>query len=627
VRVCRGGLVVPVSGLAFTMLFTLVGGLSVPSATQAIIISEAKFVELGGNLGAVDQSFHGVAAKLRARSLAPQFLVSGWLDRCTATWLGEEAFHTYLLTAAHCVNSGSGLAKASHHTFLDWYGHVIASGRGWAFKPPTPAGASSHWDYAEDIAVLRLPRISTPADADGRRLERPTIAEEAIKVRDVVHFAGYGLTGVGMRRLELPRKDRRMAGEATVSHALSEGRGVVYTSYDPVNASPSWAFPFKGDSGSAWWRHQGGYWLVSGVTAGGTDKPLQGMSPQVSRHAAWINGIFPGAVLHSERMSVTADVPFESRNHGLDPSGDTVHFVVPPQAGVTGPTFGQWSGAMGDTLITVEVTETRTGAADTVRLRAHRDAGCRRAPIEDATPCAGSRTNQLKIEFRAQDNPHLKPGAYIGRFEVDAVAGGDRSRHERLGLHLDIRHLLRGQVSTTTAYVSPNLAERARYSAVYFTVPAQQRAWGPAAGVWNGSDVPSQIFVMVRDAVTQQEHEVVLRARRDLLCGDPRRTRMEDAVTCQRRSAGPVTVRFHREDNPHLPAGLHRGRVTLQAHDWMDRGFHRLIELDVDLDTLETAATAAPAQAMVRVSPSPYRLLSHRPQIVGCAGLTPTSAR
>jgi len=86
-------------------------------------------------------------------------------------------------------------------------------------------------------------------------------------------------------------------------------------------------------------------------------------------------------------------------------------------------------------------------------------------------------------------------------------------------------------------------------------------------------------------------------------------TRMEDAVTCQRRSAGPLTVGFHHEDNPHLPAGLHRGRVTVQAHDWMDRNFHQLIELDVDLDTLHAAAGAAAGaaadQAMARASPSP----------------------
>ena len=62
---------------------------------------------------------------------------------------------------------------------------------------------------------------------------------------------------------------------------------------------------------------------------------------------------------------------------------------------------------------------------------------------------------------------------------------------------------------------------------------------------------------------------------------------------------------FHREDNPHLPAGLHRGRVTVQAHDWMDRDFHQLIELDVDLDTLDAAAGAAADPAMARASPSP----------------------
>ncbi|WP_431102627.1 trypsin-like serine protease [Roseateles noduli] len=568
------------SGLAFA----LVGGLTVVPTAHALIINEAKFVELGGNLGAVDQTFPLVAAKLRARSLSAQFLTTGWIDRCTATWLGEQGPHTYLLTAAHCIDSSSGQAKAIRQTFQDWYGHVVAAGPGWAFKPPQSADAAPRWDYAEDIAVLRLPRWATPVDAAGRPLERPTISETDLQARETVHFAGYGLTGVGMTRLDLPREDRRMAGEAVISRPFSEGRG-IYTSYDPVNAGTSWAFPFRGDSGSAWWRLQDGYWLLSGMTAGGTTRPVQAMSPQVSRHAAWIAGIFPGAVLQSQRMSVTASAPFVSRNHAHDPSGPAVFFVIPPQAGAAGPAVGRWSGTAGMSWITVDVRESRTGATAQVRLRAVRDAGCRRTPIDDAVPCPGSRDNRLKVAFRAEDNPGLKPGAYVGRFDVEALSWSDRSRQERVTLHVDVRHLLRGQVSTTAAYVSPNLAELAAHGPVYYTVLPQPRAWGPATGLWSGSQLPSRIDVTVRDAVTQRDRQVVLRAQRDPLCSG-QMTRMEDAVTCQRRSAGRVMVRFHREDNPQLPAGLHRGRVTLQARGWTDRAFDQLIEIDVDLDTL-----------------------------------------
>lgn len=600
-RDCRVGGVVQVLGLACA----LSGGVFVPTDAHAVMISEAKFVELGGNLGAVDQTFPAVLSQLRARSLSAQFLAVGMIDRCTASWLGEQGAHTYLLTAAHCVDSASGQAKTIRQTFRDWRSQVIAQGEGWAFKPPRRPGSRPGWYLSEDIAVLRLPRVATPVDARGGRLVPPTIAEDDLMVSDVIHFLGYGLTGVGSAYVPVPRAQRRVTGEALVRGLTAQGRSVV-TGYEPEAGNASWAFPVSGDSGSALWRVRQGYWQMVGVSASMYWKPVfLAQAPQVSRYAAWIDGIFSGAVRQSERMTVTASMPFVSRNHVGDPSGETVHFVIPPQPGAVGPIVGRGSDVKGLSMITVAVKETRTGATDQVRLQAHRDAGCRVSPIEDAAPCPGSGNNRLNVAFRPEDNRGLKPGAYVGRFEVDVLAGSDRARRERVTLHLDIRHLLRGQVSTTAAYVSPNLAEHATHGTVYFTVPAQERARGPAAGLWNGSDIPSRILVTVRDAVSGQEREIVLRARRDPLCGGGRMTRMEDAITCQRRSAGPVTVGFHREDNPHLPAGLHRGQVTLQANDWMDRNFHQLIELDVDLDTLDAAAGAAPDQAMARASPSP----------------------
>ena len=601
VRDCRGGRVVPVLGLAGA----LSGGLFVPTNAEAVMISEAKFVELGGNRDAVERTFPAVLAQLRARSLSAQFLAVGMIDRCTATWLGEQGPHTYLLTAAHCVHAASGQATANRQTFRDWRGQVIAQGEGWAVKPPHRPGTRPGWYLSEDIAVLRLPRVATPVDARGRRLDSPTIAEDDLQVSDSVHFVGYGRAGVGSTHVPVPRAQSRVTGEALVSDVIAQGRSVV-TAYEPRASHPSWAFPVSGDSGSALWRANQGYWQVAGVAASMYWEPVfLAQAPQVSRYAAWIDGIFPAAVRQSERMTVTASTPFVSRNHVGDPSGATIHFVIPPQHGAAGPSVGRWSGVNGLSMITVEAREARTGATAQIRLRAHRDAGCRVSPIEDAAPCPGSTNNQLNVAFRAEDNRSLKPGAYIGRFDVEVLAGADRSRRARATLHLDIRHLLRGQVSTTAAYVSPHLAEHAAHGMVYYTVPAQERARGPMAGLWNGSDLPSRIHVRVRDAVTGQEREIVLRARRDPRCGGGRRTRMEDAVTCQRRSAGPLTVGFHREDNPHLPAGLHRGRVTVQAHDWMDRDFHQLIELDVDLDTLDAAAPAAADQAMARASPSP----------------------
>lgn len=574
---------------ASVMVLSL-GVLLVPLAARAVAISESKFIELGGNLAALDATFPRVADLLYQRSLADQFLPVGRLSGCTATWLGEDGPHTYLLTAAHCLSSSSGRAVVNRRSFQDWRGQVVAEGEGLAFVPPEPQDDPGVWRCVDDVAVLRLPRVSTPVDQRGKPLDRPTLGEQALSAGETVHFVGYGHTGVGRAHRELPMPQKRITGEAAVMRFLFAERALVATQFEPVAASPSWALLKPGDSGSAWWRSWRGYWEVSAISSAAYD-PAKVRSPEafgshLPRHAAWIHRVFPGAVLHSERMAVTASSPFVSRNHARDPSGSSVHFVVPAQPGVTGPAVSQWSGTPGDSMIVVQAREARTGALAGIRLRAHRDSDCRQSAMEDAAPCADARSNRLTVAFLPADNPLLKPGIYTGRFDVEVLAGMDRSRQERLTLHLDIRHLLRGRVTAGTAYRSPNVAEQASLGTVYYTVPAQDGAQGPRTGVWSGSPGPSRIEVAVHDAVTGIERQIQLRAERDPRCGG-RSTRMEDGITCQRAVAGPVTVSFHAQDNPGLPAGLHRGRLLLQARAWMDPAFEQLIELDVELDTLE----------------------------------------
>ncbi len=154
----------------------------------------------------------------------------------------------------------------------------------------------------------------------------------------------------------MPQK--RITGEAAVMRFLFAERALVATQFEPVAASPSWALLKPGDSGSAWWRSWRGYWEVSAISSAAYD-PAKVRSPEafgshLPRHAAWIHRVFPGAVLHSERMAVTASSPFVSRNHARDPSGSSVHFVVPAQPGVTGPAVSQWSGTAGDSRIVVQ---------------------------------------------------------------------------------------------------------------------------------------------------------------------------------------------------------------------------------------------------------------------------------
>lgn len=603
-----------------TTLLLPIGMLGFASASSAIVISEAKFSALGGNLGATPGTLPHVMSQLHARSLAPQFLAVGWMEGCTATWLGEDPRHTYLLSAAHCVNAPVGRATAVRRTFLDWRGRIVAQGDGWAARPPAWTELGYRDRFGDDLVVLRLPRVATPTDPWGQALTPPTMADTDLLAGEGISFVGYGDRGVGPQYRIAGSKEARAWGESVVGGFFFGDRG-LYLRFEPRADSPSWAFPSFGDSGATLWRLQQGRWQMSGVHAAVSQLPERNhwvaIGAHLPRYASWVRSIFPGVVLQSDHMTATATRPFVSRNHAGDPSGRSVHYVVPAQTGVAGPSVGRSSGKVGTSRITVLARESRTGSTAAIRLRAQRETGCRLLPMEDATPCPASPLNRLLIAFDPRENPDLKPGAYTGSFDVEVLAWEDRSRRERLTVQLDIQHLLRGEVTAGKAFVSPDLAAPTPGDAVYFTVPLQAGAKGPAHGVWSSSREVSRIEVTTRDALSGGEHPIVLRAWRGPLCGQAP-LRMESAVTCQRRSAGPVTVSFHPEDNRHLPAGLHRGRVTLQARAWSDRAFDQLIELDVELDTVEAApppavassadatGTGRPAsQATTRASPSP----------------------
>ncbi|HVK52249.1 MAG TPA: hypothetical protein VM469_11005, partial [Pseudoxanthomonas sp.] len=59
----------------------------------------------------------------------------------------------------------------------------------------------------------------------------------------------------------------------------------------------------------------------------------------------------------------------------------------------------------------------------------------------------------------------------------------------------------------------------------------------------------------------------------------------EDAQSCYGERKGPLLVWFEAKDNPALPAGLHRGKVFVQAQGWQDPSLREMIEIDVELDT------------------------------------------
>ncbi|PJG59953.1 hypothetical protein CUC53_04450 [Aeromonas cavernicola] len=283
---------------------------------QAIVISDAVFHQLGGDLNHVEKSMGAVAIALRQQSELSPFLAVGYLPGCTATWLGEQAQWTYLLTAAHCVPY-QGEVTPVHSQFISWQGMPIAYGDGVAYVPPArlhrPAGLSAS---AADIALLKLPTRRPLPDKAGQPLTPPTLYQGAPLLHAPVNLVGYGEWGVGARpttNYEIATERRRLYGQSRITHQFEHGYLQV-AAYEPQAIPPSsglWARIAKGDSGAAWWQLIAGKQHIVAVTSSG--HATASNATAIGPYLPWIASIFP-------QISVTPRITSPISTH---PTGST----------------------------------------------------------------------------------------------------------------------------------------------------------------------------------------------------------------------------------------------------------------------------------------------------------------
>ncbi|RZI62382.1 MAG: hypothetical protein EOP37_03515 [Rubrivivax sp.] len=386
-----------------------------------------------------------VEDRLAVVSRATPFLAVGRLTLepsgkvCTATWLGEHSGATFLLTAAHCVWPRSAVEMPVRARFTGWDGATLADGRGTVHLQKEAVGPLLFVEERADIAAVKLPTIATALGPEGEPLSPPLLYDGSGEASAPVDIVGYGWSAVTDPARGRRRQWGRMGAIQTDPRSLLAWRR--------RGAPDQWAETSAGDSGSAWWQRHDGDWSIVGVTCCGTkeDDPRtwaegNAAGARVSRHVAWLSGIVPGARTLSSRITVTEDQPYVSPDpeEGLSPQ--RVFFTMPEQDDVQGPSAALWSGQIHHNRLLVTVKETTTGARLEVRLRAQRDFGCAlKRRWNYPNHCSGKTLGPLVVSFHTEDNPHLLPGDWRGRFEIEASTPLNGSYLERFPVQVHLK--------------------------------------------------------------------------------------------------------------------------------------------------------------------------------------------
>lgn len=276
--------------------------LSLPALpTGAVVILDSTWLAQGGDQ---DSPADGFSAHV-ALAMQPQFaaifgLHDGTSYGGSATWIGNDRDHGYLLTAAH--NYG---ADADPSAWVYW------SRDGTAYDA---VALHIHPDYdpeddstsGYDMAIVVL---STPVTDAGRQ---PRLYAGRDELGRVVTITGYGSRGTGSSGEaddyydfdgETPAAARNVVDEVDGENGANSliidfdseaGDASVMGDAEPVDAMEG--ILGSGDSGGASWIETRQGWAIVATNTWGDDSvygSISGLS-RVSTQLDWIASIFPG---------------------------------------------------------------------------------------------------------------------------------------------------------------------------------------------------------------------------------------------------------------------------------------------------------------------------------------------
>lgn len=227
----------------------------------------------------------------------------------SATWIGNDDRHGYVLTAAHNFDD----AAVEDLLFRTGDGAVLRGERVWIHPDYQAEGEDC---TGVDLAIVRLRRPVTRAGAP------PLLYAGGAELRQTVTFVGYGTRGIASRG-EDPQYNKgtdKAAAEGVVDEAVGWRPGVpvcqdggnFLTVFLPredgavVNPFGGASRPVSrlagllgaGDSGGSAWMRLGDDWVVVGVNVSGDGKAQYGDNSWFARVSGvrdWIASIVPTA--------------------------------------------------------------------------------------------------------------------------------------------------------------------------------------------------------------------------------------------------------------------------------------------------------------------------------------------
>lgn len=280
--------------LALTALF-----LAAPA--QAVVILDSTWSAQGGSVADPAQGF----GAHEALAMEPQFaaifgLHDGEAYGGSATWIGNDGDHGYLLTAAH--NFGR---NGDPGTWTYWSRAEMAyEGVAVEIHPLYDAGSDDSSGY--DLAIVVLDRPVTDAGP------QPALYEGRDELGRVLTITGYGSRGTGSSGetddhydfdAETPAAARNVVDEVDGDHGENslivdfdseEGDASVMGGSDPVDALEG--ILGSGDSGGAAWIMTRQGWAIAATNTWGDESVYGSVSgfSRISTQLDWIASVFPG---------------------------------------------------------------------------------------------------------------------------------------------------------------------------------------------------------------------------------------------------------------------------------------------------------------------------------------------
>ncbi|WP_237153173.1 hypothetical protein [Oryzibacter oryziterrae] len=310
--------IAPLRNLACAVLF-LIPSLVLSEAAHAVVILDSTWEEEGGT---EDDPAAGFTAALDLAA-EPQFQSvialstdgESW-GEASATWIGNDDEHAYLLSAGHIFDLP---AKVDDYVARAPDGHVVKIDKLWV-HPLWNGDVNNRAGY--DFTILRL---EEPLEDTG---PQPTIYTGTSELGHLITFVGYGTRGIGSVGEDekydegsdkaaadgivdiaddpidpVPPEDEDAGGTMTIALPKEDGSVEVPTGGATEPPDRLAGLLGSGDSGGSAWMKVGGVWEIVGVNSNGTGEAQYGDTSTFGRVTFmqdWIEGIFPGAQFGDE---------------------------------------------------------------------------------------------------------------------------------------------------------------------------------------------------------------------------------------------------------------------------------------------------------------------------------------